>query len=64
MNGDYRVGDWIVRPRLRTVERDGESLQVKPKSMSVFECLVAAQGEPVTRNELLDAVWPGCRGVR
>ena len=59
MSGDYRVGDWLVRPRRRTIERGGESVKVKPKSMSVFECLATAQGEPVTRNELLDAVWPG-----
>jgi TolB-like protein/Tfp pilus assembly protein PilF len=27
--------------------------------MAVFECLVAAGGEPVSRSDLLDAVWPG-----
>jgi TolB-like protein/tetratricopeptide (TPR) repeat protein len=26
--------------------------------MSVLECLVAANGEPVSRNDLFDAVWP------
>jgi len=41
------------------VERDGEPVHVKPKSMSVLECLVAAAGKPVSRNELFDKVWPG-----
>ena len=59
MGGDYRIGDWIVSPLRRTIERGDEVVHVKPKSMSVLECLVAAQGEPVTRHALLDSVWPG-----
>ena len=59
MKGDYRVGEWLVSPLRRTIERGDRSVQVKPKSMAVFVQLVAAQGEPVSRNDLHDAVWPG-----
>ena len=59
MSGDFRLGDWIVRPQRRIIECGDESTHVKPKSMSVFECLAAANGEPVSRNDLFDAVWPG-----
>src|SRR5210317_230865 len=59
MDGDYRIGDWTVSPLLRTIKRGDEAVHVKPKSMSVLGCLAAAQGEPVTRYALLDAVWPG-----
>lgn len=59
MSADIRVGDWIVRPQRRIIERGDESIHVKPKSMSVFECLVAANGAPVSRNDLFDTVWPG-----
>jgi len=59
MSGALRVGDWIVRPKRRLIERGDESIQIRPKSMAVFECLVAARGEPVSRNELLETVWPG-----
>ena len=59
MRADFRLGDWIVRPQRRLIEREGESVHVKPKSMFVFECLVAAGGEPVSRNELFEKVWPG-----
>ena len=38
--------------------RGGEFIHIKPKSMAVFNCLVAAQGAPVSRNELFDSVWP------
>jgi len=59
MGADFRLGDSIVRPQRRIIERGDESIHVKPKSMSVFECLVAAGGEPVSRNDLFDMVWPG-----
>jgi DNA-binding winged helix-turn-helix (wHTH) protein len=59
MGADLRLGDWIVRPQRRVVERGEESNHIKPKSMAVFECLVAASGAPVSRNDLFDTVWPG-----
>lgn len=59
MGADFRLGDWIVRPTRRVVERDEESKHIKPKSMAVLECLVAADGAPVSRNDLFDTVWPG-----
>jgi TolB-like protein/Flp pilus assembly protein TadD len=59
MGADLRLGDWIVRPQRRVVERGEGSNHIKPKSMAVFECLVAANGAPVSRNDLFDTVWPG-----
>ena len=59
MSADFRLGEYIVRPRRRVIERGGESIHIKPKSMSVLECLLAAGGDPVSRNDLFDAVWPG-----
>ena len=59
MGADIRLGDWIVRPQRRVVERGRKSTHIKPKPMAVFECLVAANGAPVSRNDLFDTVWPG-----
>ncbi len=59
MSADIRLGDWIVRPQRRIVERGGKSAHIKPKPMAVFECLIAANGAPVSRNDLFDTVWPG-----
>ena len=56
---DFRLGNCVVRPRRRVVERDGVSVHLKPKSMSVLEHLAASGGAPVSRNELFDSVWPG-----
>ncbi len=59
MGADFRLGNWIVRPQRRIIARGDKSVHIKPKSMAVFECLVAADGAPVSRNELFDTVWPG-----
>jgi TolB-like protein len=56
---DFRLGDWVVRPQRRLIERGDQSVHIKPKPMSVLECLTAANGAPVSRNELFEAVWPG-----
>ena len=59
MSADFRLGEWVVRPQRRVIERGDDSVHVKPKPMSVLQCLAAAEGAPVSRNELFDNVWPG-----
>lgn len=54
---EFRIGDWLVRPELSRIERDGREVRVKPKSMAVLCSLVAKPGEVQSRRELLDAVW-------
>jgi TolB-like protein/DNA-binding winged helix-turn-helix (wHTH) protein/Tfp pilus assembly protein PilF len=59
MQDDFTVGDWRVSRQLRTIERDGESVQVRPKAMAVLVCLATAGGRPVSRDELFEQVWAG-----
>lgn len=59
MSADFSLGEWTVRPQRRIVESGDDSVHITPKSMAVLECLVAAAGIPVSRNELFDTVWPG-----
>jgi len=56
---DFPVNDWHVSPKLNRVTHDGESVTVKHKSMAVLVFLADANGEVVTRDEIMDAVWPG-----
>lgn len=56
---DFCLGDWLVRPSLATIERGAEAVHVTPRAMAVLIRLADARGEVVSRNELLDAVWPG-----
>ena len=55
----FRLGQWTVWPRRCTIESDATSTHVKPKSMAVLVRLADADGDVVSRNDLLDSVWPG-----
>jgi DNA-binding winged helix-turn-helix (wHTH) protein/TolB-like protein/Flp pilus assembly protein TadD len=57
-NRDFRVGDWVVHPTLARIERGDETVHVTPRAMAVLVHLAEANGAVVSRNDLLDAVWP------
>ena len=56
---DFLVGDWLVSPKLNRISKDGESASVKHKSMAVLVFLADGNGEVITRDEVMDGVWPG-----
>src|SRR5262245_65829490 len=58
-SSDLWIGDWLVEPTLARVSRAGEVQRVTPRAMAVLLCLAEAQGAVVSRNDILDAVWPG-----
>lgn len=55
---DFRIADWIVRPRLGRIERGDTTVHLTPRAMGVLVHLATRGGAVVSRNELLDAVWP------
>lgn len=57
MDGDFRVGTWLVQPNLNTVSRNGTTVRVEPKVMEVLVCLASQPGEPVSKEAILKAVW-------
>lgn len=56
---DFLVGDWRVSPKLNRISKNGQTVGVKHKSMEVLVCLADANGEVVSRNDIMDEVWPG-----
>jgi len=58
VDGDFRLGTWLVHPSLNCVSRNGTSVQLEPKVMSVLVCLAEHRGEPVSKEQLLQTVWP------
>ncbi len=58
MQGDIRIGKWLVHPRVNAIEHDGEMIHLEPKVMQVLVTLAAEPGEVVTREQLRSAVWP------
>lgn len=58
MEGDFQVGPWLIEPGLNAVSRNGESIHLAPKVMGVLVCLALRAGQPVSKEELLQTVWP------
>ncbi len=58
MDGDFRVGPWLVQPNLNTVSRNGTAIRLEPKVMEVLVCLAGHAGESLPKETLLQAVWP------
>jgi Tol biopolymer transport system component/DNA-binding winged helix-turn-helix (wHTH) protein len=58
LQGDFRIGDWMIQPRINSIEHDGSVIHLEPKVMQVLVTLAAERGEVVTREQLRAAVWP------
>jgi len=58
VNGDFRVGTWLVQPGLNTISQNGTKRQLEPKVMEVLVCLAHHPGETLPKEQLLKAVWP------
>jgi DNA-binding response OmpR family regulator len=52
-----RVADLVLDPARRTAERGGRMLRLTPKEFGVMERLLTADGDVVSAETLLDAVW-------
>ncbi len=58
-HADFLVGGWRVSPKLTNISKGGQTVGVTHKSMAVLVCLADANGEVVSRNDIMDDVWPG-----
>ncbi len=54
-----RIGAWIVYPDLNTIQGDGGSKQLQPRSMDVLVYLADRAATVVSNDELLADVWHG-----
>jgi DNA-binding response OmpR family regulator len=53
----FSLGDLSLDPARRNATRAGRRLTLTPKEFAVLECLLAADGKPVSAEELLERVW-------
>ena len=49
--------DLTLDPERRLADRAGRRLALSPKEFAVLECLLVAEGRPVSAEELLERVW-------
>jgi Tol biopolymer transport system component/DNA-binding winged helix-turn-helix (wHTH) protein len=57
MQGDFRVGDRLVSPKLNRLVRDGREVRIEPKAMQVLLYLAGRPNEVASRDELIREVW-------
>jgi two-component system response regulator VanR len=51
------AGDVELDPARREVRRDGRAVELTPKEFGVLEALMAAEGAPLSTEDLLERVW-------
>lgn len=54
----YTFGPFVLTPG-RELRRDGEPVSLGPRALLMLETMLEAQGEIVTKAEMLARVWPG-----
>jgi len=52
------IGPWLADPAANELVRGDETVHVEPKMMEVLMVLAERPGETVSRDELLERVWP------
>lgn len=56
MDGDFRLGAWLVAPKLNTLSLNGKSVRLEPKVMQVLVCL-AESSDVTPKEKLMRRVW-------
>jgi TolB-like protein/DNA-binding winged helix-turn-helix (wHTH) protein/tetratricopeptide (TPR) repeat protein len=56
VEGDFRLADWTVQPRLNTLIANGRAVRIEPKVMQVLICLAEAR-DVVSKEQLMQKVW-------
>jgi adenylate cyclase len=55
---NYRFADFTLLPGERQLLKGGADVVLRPKAFDTLLCLVEHQGHAVSKERLLDAVWP------
>ena len=56
---DFRLDEWVVIPERNQISRGRMVVRLRPRVMEVLLVLSESSGEVVSKNQLVDAVWPG-----
>src|SRR5215471_17660734 len=58
MEKEFRLGVWLVAPKLNSISRNGKTFRLEPKVMQVLVCLAEA-ADVVPKEKLMSTVWAG-----
>lgn len=59
MESDFRLGAWLVTPKLNSLSSSDKTVRLEPKVMQVLVCLAntAQSGDVVSKETLMRTVW-------
>jgi DNA-binding winged helix-turn-helix (wHTH) protein/TolB-like protein len=57
MEGDFRLGEWLICPQLNTAQNGANIVRLEHKFMQVLLCLAGRPGEVISKEELIRTVW-------
>src|SRR5579871_2717298 len=57
-NSEITFGPFLLDPIQRVLSRGGEPIQIGSRAREILLCLVEKAGEVVSKNELINRVWP------
>ncbi|HEY9126004.1 MAG TPA: LpqB family beta-propeller domain-containing protein [Acidobacteriaceae bacterium] len=56
--GHFSIAEWIVKPDLNAISKDGLTVHLEPKVMKVLVQLALSPGQVLSKERLIEAVWP------
>ncbi len=57
-NNAFLLNEFLIQPNLNQISLEDKSFRVEPKVMATLLCLIEAKGQPITRQDILEKVWP------
>ena len=63
LEAGYRLGDWVVEPRLGRISNGQQSHALAPQHVRILQVLAANHGEVVHRGMLRELGWPAGGGT-
>lgn len=59
MSAEFKIGPWSVSPSESILTLKGEQKPIEPKAMELLVILAEAEGELVSRADLMELLWDG-----
>lgn len=57
MQGDFRIGSWLVQPQLNSIADSETTVRVEPRAMEVLVYLSGHADEVLSKDRIIQAVW-------
>jgi DNA-binding winged helix-turn-helix (wHTH) protein len=57
VQGDFLINDWLVQPKINTIEKRGRKWHLEPKVMQVLVHLALHPNEVLSKERIIETIW-------